>query len=119
MEVKVEPRDSDDLKPTDCILAKIKKEIEEDFAINEALLFDEESSKEEHSVVVKQEVGFDPLEEEHGALELAQHDHLNSCPGSKPEGSKKSLTAPPLPSCRMSSPPLSSWALNPRLSIGP
>jgi len=82
IQVKTEPKESEDLNPSDCILAKIKKEIEEDFAINEALLFDDETSREEEeedSVVVKQEVGVDPLEEEYEASELAQHDHLNSC----------------------------------------
>ena len=61
IQVKTEPKESEDLDLTrGCILAKIKKEIEEDFAINEALLFDEESSREEekvNSVLVKQEVG--------------------------------------------------------------
>ena len=82
IQVKTEPKESEDLNPSDCILAKIKKEIEEDFAINEALLFDDETSREEEekdSVVVKQEVGVDPLEEEYEASELAQHDHLNWC----------------------------------------
>ena len=54
-QVKTKPKQSDDLNPSCCILAKIKKEIEEDFAINEALLFDEESSREEESVLVKQD----------------------------------------------------------------
>ena len=96
MEVKVEPRDSDDLKPTDCILAKIKKEIEEDFAINEALLFDEESSREdeekEDSVVVKQEVV------EGGELETLEKEqpkHLKLCLWSKTgtEGSTDPIKA--------------------------
>ena len=87
IQVKTEPKESEDLNPSDCILAKIKKEIEEDFAINEALLFDDEEEEEEDSVVVKQEVGVKV--EDHGASELAkQHDHLNSCPGSKTEGFK-------------------------------
>ena len=94
IQVKSEPKESEDLNPSDCILAKIKKEIEEDFAINEALLFDEETSREEEdeedSVVVKQEAGVDPLEE-HEALELAQHDNLNSRPGSKAVCSRKSI----------------------------
>ena len=90
--VKIEPKESEDLDLTDDrILAKIKKEIEEDFAINEALLFDEESSREEEGVLVKQEAGVDPLEEEHGALELTQHDHQNPYPGSKTEGSSRSI----------------------------
>ena len=90
--MKTEPKESEDLDLTDdCILAKIKKEIEEDFAINEALLFDEESSREEEDVLVKQEAGVDPLEEEHGALELTQHDHQNPYPGSKTEGSSRSF----------------------------
>ena len=96
MEVKVEPRDSDDLKPTDCILAKIKKEIEEDFAINEALLFDEESSREdeekEDSVVVKQEV-VEGGELE--TLEKEQPEHLKLCLWSKTgtEGSTDPIKA--------------------------
>ena len=62
IQVKTEPKESEDLNLSDCILAKIKKEIEEDFAINEALLFDDETSREEEeedNVVVKQEVGQD------------------------------------------------------------
>ena len=55
IQVKTEPEEFEDLNPSGCILAKIKKEIEEDFAINEALLFDEESSREEESVLVKQD----------------------------------------------------------------
>ena len=78
--VKTEPKESEDLNPSDCILAKIKKEIEADFAINEALLFDDQTSRkeeEEVGVVVKQEVGVDPHEKEYEASELAQTDHLN------------------------------------------
>ena len=91
IQVKTEPKESEDLNPSDCILAKIKKEIEEDFAINEALLFDDETSREEEeedSVVVKQEVGVNTLEEDRGASELAQHDHLS---GSKTKGFNKSI----------------------------
>ena len=47
------------------MLAKIKKEIEADFAINEALLFDDKTSREEEE------------EKENEASELAQTDHLN------------------------------------------
>jgi len=92
IQVKTEPKESEDPNQRDCILAKIKKEIEEDFAINEALLFDEDTSREEEeeedSVVVKQEVGVNTLEEDRGASELAQHDHLS---GSKTKGFNKSI----------------------------
>ena len=95
IQVKTEPTESEDLDLTrGCILAKIKKEIEEDFAINEALLFDEESSREEekvNSVLVKQEVGVDPLEENYGALKLTQYDHQNSCRGWETKGSYRSI----------------------------
>ena len=93
VQIKTGPKVFEHLNPSSCILAKIKKEIEEDFAINEALLFDEETSmeEEEDGVLVKQEGGVDPLEEEHGAFEMAQHGHLNSCPRSKTEASTKSL----------------------------
>ena len=57
IQVKTESKESEDLNLSDCILAKIKMEIEEDFAINEALLFDEESSREEEDVWEKQEAG--------------------------------------------------------------
>ena len=93
IQVKTEPKESENLNPSECLLAKIKKEIEEDFAINEALLFDEESSREEEeeedSIVVKQEAGVDPLEEK----QPPQLDHMNSCPVSKAESSQKSLKA--------------------------
>ena len=93
IEVKTEPKESENLNPSECLLAKIKKEIEEDFAINEALLFDEESSREEEeeedNIVVKQEAGVDPLEEK----QPPQLDHMNSCPVSKAESSQKSLKA--------------------------
>ena len=92
-QVKTEPKESEDLNPSDCMLVKIKKEIEEDFAINEALLFDEESSREEEQkevdLLVKQEAGIDHLEEGPGALDLVHYYHVDSCQGS--EGFKGSL----------------------------
>ena len=45
--VKEELEEPEHLAPLDCIVARIKKEIEEDFAINEALLYDEDTSGDE------------------------------------------------------------------------
>ena len=91
IQVKTEPEEYEDPNPSDCILAKIKMEIEEDFAINEALLFDEESSREEEDVWVKQEAGVDPLEEDYGALGLRHYDHQNPQPGSRTGGSNRPI----------------------------
>ena len=60
--VKEELEEPEHLAPLDCIVARIKKEIEEDFAINEALLYDEDTSGDEEDSVdgvhVKREAGF-------------------------------------------------------------
>jgi len=60
--VKEELEKPEDLAPFDCIVTRIKKEIEEDFAINEALLYDEDTSRDEEDSVdgvhVKREAGF-------------------------------------------------------------
>ena len=59
--VKEELEEPEHLAPLDCIVARIKKEIEEDFAINEALLYDEDNSGDEEDSVdgvhVKREAG--------------------------------------------------------------
>jgi len=59
--VKEELEEHEHLAPLDCIVARIKKEIEEDFAINEALLYDEDTSGDEEDSVdgvhVKREPG--------------------------------------------------------------
>ena len=59
--VKEELEEPEHLAPLDCIVARIKKEIEEDFAINEALLYDEDTSgaeeESENGLHVKRETG--------------------------------------------------------------
>jgi len=59
--VKEELEKPEDLAPFDCIVTRIKKEIEEDFAINEALLYDEDTSgaeeESENGLHVKREAG--------------------------------------------------------------
>ena len=69
--VKEKLEKPEDLAPFDCIVTRIKKEIEEDFAINEALLYDEDTSgaeeESENGLHVKREAGL--LGGEDGSLE--------------------------------------------------